>query len=261
MLDDAGRVVREDVGVSSSAPGIGSDAPTARPHTNINGNTTSEADALGGTGNSLIWGTTVSIDDTFASFKDFLRNFTLKYRLWGQGLTEAETAMDPTASSKPYWEAMENMLLLGTTRLYLDIGDLRLYPRTVKLWHQIQAYPQEIVPIMDQSVHDLMMELARAEMVKQRASQSQQSHGARPTNTQRSIGQSSDVPVAPSSELGGSEEQRPHGRAQQDVPNLEDQVADSVYVVRPFGLDTTVNLRDLNPSGECKSLRLRVKRG
>lgn len=229
ILDDTGRVVQE-----GQTPG--SDAAS---FTNRDPNT-SEADALGGQGQSLIWGTTVSIDDTFAAFKDFLRHFTQKYRMYRDGFSDAEVQAAPDAESKPYVEAMENMLLLGTTRLYLDISDLNLYPPTRKLWYQIQAYPQEIVPIMDQSVHDLMVELARADSLKNRQSQS----SAGQQDTQNST-QSSE-PVFPSSD-------RPDDpatpRPPQDQPSLEDQVSANLYVVRPFGLDKTINLRDLNPSG------------
>lgn len=200
---------------------------------------TSEADVLGGQGQSLIWGTTVSIDDTFAAFKEFLRNFTQKYRMYRDGFSDADVAAAPDAESKPYLEAMENMLLLGTTRLYLDVSDLNLYPPTRKLWHQIQAYPQEIVPVMDQSVHDLMVELARADSIRSRPSQSSAGQ-----DTQNST-QSSE-PVFPSSDRP-DEPATP--RPQQDQPSLEDQVSANLYVVRPFGLDKTINLRDLNPSG------------
>lgn len=230
ILDDAGRVIRE-------GPVDGSDAAS---FANRDPNT-SEADALGGQGQSLIWGTTVSIDDTFATFKDFLRNFTQKYRMYRDGFSDAEVAADPEAESKPYCEALENMLLLGTSRLYLDISDLNLYPPTRKLWYQIQAYPQEIVPVMDQSVHDMMVEFARAETLRNRASQSSAGHQASQHGTQSS------EPVFPSSDHP-EEPATPRPQQDQQQPSLEDQVASSIYVVRPFGLDKTINLRDLNPS-------------
>lgn len=231
ILDETGQVVRE-----GQTPG--SDAGS---FTNRDPNT-SEADALGGHGQSLIWGTTVSIDDTFASFKDFLRNFTAKYRMYRDGMSDDEVAADDDAESKPYWDALENMLFLGTTRLFLDISDLNLYPPTRKLWHQIQAYPQEIVPVMDQSVHDLMVELARTEGLRNRPSQSSAGNQDAQQSTQSS------EPAFPSSD-------RPEDPAtprppQDQQPSLEDQVASSIYVVRPFGLDRSINLRDLNPSGK-----------
>ena len=226
ILDDAGRVVRDGSTLGSDAASFANNNPD-----------TSEADLLGGSSQSLIWGTTVSIDDSFASFKEFLRNFTRKYRKWLDGMTEAETANDPEAESKPYLEAMETMLLLGTDKLYLDIRDLKAYPKTQKLWHQAQAYPQEIVPVMDQCVQDCMLELARAEMANQRATQS-----SGPGGTQSS--QSSE-PVFPSSERS---EEPSTPRPQPAQTTLEDQVNSIGYVVRPWGLDKSTNLRDLNPS-------------
>ncbi|KAK5663326.1 hypothetical protein OQA88_3754 [Cercophora sp. LCS_1] len=222
VLDDTGRVIQD-----------GSDAPSF----NNRNPGTSEADALGGSSQGLIWGTTVSIDDSFVSFKDFLKNFTKKYRMWADGATEAETQGDPEAESKPYWEALENMLLLGTTKLYLDLRDLKLYPRTLKLWHQAQAYPSEIIPVMDQCVHDCMIELARAEMASQRESQS--------TTGAHHASQSSE-PAFPSSERG-DEPSTPRPSNNQ-LPNLEDEINQMNYVVRPWGIDGTTNLRDLNPS-------------
>ncbi|KXJ96019.1 MCM2/3/5 family-domain-containing protein [Microdochium bolleyi] len=223
ILDESGRVVKE----------IHSDAVS---FTNLNPNT-SEADRIGGQDNASIWGTTVSIDDTYATFKDFLKNFTKKYRMWADGMTTEQTDADPEAPTKPYWEELQNMLILGQRILYVDIRDFKLYPPTRKMWHQIQHYPQEIVPLMDQSVHDVMIELAQAEMARERS----QSNGAsQPTNSQ-----SSDVNFL-SSERG--EEPATPRPQQQQGPTLEEQVMDQTYMTRPFGLDKPTNMRDLNPS-------------
>ncbi|KAL7946364.1 MCM2/3/5 family domain-containing protein [Trichoderma barbatum] len=230
ILDESGRVMREGQAPGSDAASFANRDPN-----------TSEADILGGPGQSLIWGTTVSIDDTFSTFKDFLRHFTLKYRMYRDGLTDAEVNATPDAESKPYWEALQNMLLLGTTRLYLDISDLNLYPPTRKLWHQIQAYPQEVVPVMDQSVHDVMLDLAQTETMRNRPSQSSAGQQASQRSTQGS------EPVFPSSDRP-DEGITPTPRPRDEEPTLEDQVAASLYVVRPFGLDNLTNLRDLNPS-------------
>ncbi|TLD10917.1 hypothetical protein PgNI_06262 [Pyricularia grisea] len=234
VLDPSGNVVTE----------VGSDAPSFRT---VNPDT-SEANALGGDSGGLIWGTTVSIDDTFASFKDFARNFTKKYRLWSDGMTEAETAQRDDAESRPYMEAMETMLLLGTSRLYVDLRDLKAYPRTIKLWHQIQAYPQELVPIMDQALTNMMEDLAQAEMARQR---SQSSAGARATPM---VATPSSEPQYASSEFGGPATPRPGAEPEND---LEEQVAQTTYAIRPFGLEKTTNLRDLNPSDMDKLITVK----
>ncbi|KAK4034795.1 MCM2/3/5 family-domain-containing protein [Parachaetomium inaequale] len=238
ILDDAGRVVRDGSTLGSDAASFANN----NPHT-------SEADALGGPSQSLVWGTTVSLEDSFAAFRDFLKNFTKKYRMWADGATEADTNGEPEADSKPYWEAMENMLLLGTNKLYLDLRDLKAYPRTVKLWHQCQAYPTEIIPVMDQCVHDCMIELAQAEMASQRAA----SHNtAAPAAPQAS--QSSEI-AFPSSDR--AEEPSTPRPAQREQLTLEDQVIKQQYLVRPWGTDKSINLRDLNPSDMDKLISIK----
>ena len=235
IVDDSGRVVRDGSALGSDAASFANN----NPHT-------SEADALGGPSQSLVWGTTVSLEDSFASFRDFLRNFTRKYRMWADGATEAETSANPDADSKPYWEAMENMLLLGTNKLYLDLRDLKAYPRTAKLWHQCQAYPTEIVPVMDQCVHDMMSELAQAEMASQRAAASAPNAPAASQSSELAF-PSSDRPEEPSTP-------RP---AQREQVTLEDQVMKQQYLVRPWGCDKSVNLRDLNPSDMDKLISIK----
>lgn len=232
-MDETGRVVRE----------FHSDAAS---FSNLDPNT-SQADVLGGIGDAAVWGTTVSVEDTYASFKDFLRNFTSKYRMWRDGMTTEQTEADPAATTKPYWEDLNNMLLLGQKVLYVDIRDFKLYPPTVKMWHQIQNYPQEIIPLMDQSVHDVMIELAQAEMARQRS----QSNGA-PTS-RLSAAPSSDMQF-PSSERNEEPTATPR---QQQGPTLEDQVTDETYVVRPFALDEVTNMRDLNPSDMDKLISIK----
>ncbi|KAF9879295.1 putative MCM2/3/5 family protein [Colletotrichum karsti] len=216
VLDPSGRV-------TSDAPG--SDAPGSSEQ------------------QSTIWGTTVSLDDTFAAFKDFVRNFTKKYQYYRDGWSEAEVRAAPDAESKPYWEALETMLLLGTTRMTLNVADLSTYPPTRMLWHHIQAYPQEIIPVMDQSVHDLMSELARAEDARQRASQNGAGDVSRRSNTALSS-----EPAFPSSDHPDTPSDAPTPRASHGQPSKEDEVHQTVYMVRPYGLEKTTNLRDLNPS-------------
>ncbi|OLN88626.1 DNA replication licensing factor mcm4 [Colletotrichum chlorophyti] len=230
VLDPSGRVMTDTPG---------SDAAS---FSNLDPNT-SEADRLGGQSDAQIWGTTVSLDDTFAAFKDFLRNFTRKYQLYRDGWSDAEVEAAPDAESKPYWEALENMLLLGSTKLFLDVSDLNIYPPTRKLWYHIQAYPQEIIPIMDQSVHDMMVELARIEDQRERSAQSGAGDASRRSNT----APSSDI-AFPSSDHPDQPSDAPTPRQPAGQSSKEDEVAQMFYVVRPFGLEKTTNLRDLNPS-------------
>jgi DNA replication licensing factor MCM4 len=171
--------------------------------------------------------------------------------MWADGMSEAETQQDESASSKEYMELMQNMLALGITGLNLDIANLKAYPVTLKLWHQLQAYPQEIIPLMDQAIKDIMVELAEQEMSRQRNSQSQSTNG----QSQRNQVPSSD-PAVPSSERSEQEPPSEQNRGPKIV-DLVSEVESKVYKVRTFGIDKTINLRDLNPSGEHSSASLK----
>lgn len=230
LLDESGRLLRNASGALGSE---GSSFAHHKPNT-------SEADALCGSDGQMIWGTTISVLHSLHSFKDFLKNFTKKYRMWADGATDADTHDHPEAESKPYVEAMETMLLLGGTKLYVDMRDVKAFPRTQKLWHQAINYPTEMVAIMDQAVKDCMVELARADMVRQRNTATQSVAG-----TQARPSQSSE-PAFPSSDR--AEEPATPRAQQKQADNLEDQVNAVQYIVRPMGLDKATNLRDLNPS-------------
>ncbi|KAK8082208.1 minichromosome maintenance protein 4 (cell division control protein 54) [Apiospora saccharicola] len=226
-LDASGRVVRELPSETAS-------------FSNIDPNT-SEANVLGGRGETTIWGTNVSVDDAYAGLKDFMKNFTKKYRMWTEGMTKEQTDAEPDSETKPYFEELKNMLVLGQRILYVDIADFKVYPRTRKLWHHIQSYPQELVPLMDQCCQDVMVELAQAEDARQR-NQSTGASASRPSGAP-----SSDMQF-PSSERSEEPVSTPRAQQGQQGPTLEDQVLSTVYTVRPFGLEKVTNLRDLNPA-------------
>ena len=228
-MDENGRVTRE-VPADSEAPTFSNMDPT-----------TSDAHAMGGTSGLCIWGTNVSISDTLSTFKDFLHNYTKKYRMWADGMTIEETDADEEASTKEYMEMMKNMLTLGLTSVNLDFQNLKAYPPTKKLWQQAQDYPQDIVTLMDQGIKDVMYEIAEAEMSKQRQSQSSAGHAS-----QRSRVMSSEPPV-PSSDR--SEPDAPTPRDHEAEVDLCAEVQKKAYRIRPFGLDATINMRELNPSG------------
>jgi DNA replication licensing factor MCM4 len=231
FMDENGRVVRD-------VPGEDSDAHT---FSNLDP-TTSDAQAMGGNSTLCIWGTNVSINDTVAVFKEFLRNYAKKYRMWADGMTVEDTDAEDDSNSKEYVEMMKNMLTLGITSLNLDFRNLKAYPPTKKLWQQAQDYPQDIIAVMDQSIKDVMYEIAEKEMLSQRASQS--SAGAA---SQRTRILSSEPPV-PSSDR--TEPESPAREQESGEIDLCQEVQKRSYTVRPFGLDATVNMRDLNPSGK-----------
>ncbi|KAL4794697.1 vacuolar transporter chaperone 4 [Aspergillus venezuelensis] len=206
---------------------------------------TSEAEAMGGGSTRVIWGTNISIQDSMSAFKNFLHNFTTKYRLWSEGSTEDETRrMGDAAEEREYITMLNTMRQLGVTSLNLDSKNLKAYPPTLKLWHQLQAYPQEIIPLMDQSVRDVMVELAAKEMERLR-SQMQRSH-----HNNRDL---SSAPAVPSSDAMSETGRMP----QTEIPDLVAEAETKPYKVLPFGLDTTVNMRDLDPADMDKLVSIK----
>ena len=223
----------------------GSDAAT---FSNLNPGT-SDAEALGGRSSRVIWGTNVSIQDSFSAMKDFLRNFQKKYRMIAEGeLADAENLeSDHPGLEREYVAHLETMMQLGTRCLYLDCRNLKAYPPTRKLWHQLQSFPSEIIPVMDTCVKDAMIELAEKRMAAMRSTQSQQAR-----RKEQNRGQySSSMPPMPSSDADHEMTNRTTNDVVPPTGDMEDLVADceqKIYRVRPFGLDETINLRELNPN-------------
>lgn len=102
----------------------------------------------------VIWGTNVSIQDCSNAFRDFLMNFKFKYRKIME-----DRSIEPEDSNLYYINQLNNMRDLGFTNLNLDAKNLLSYPATKKLYYQLINYPQEVIPIMDQTVKDCMVSL------------------------------------------------------------------------------------------------------
>ncbi|KAL3480714.1 vacuolar transporter chaperone 4 [Aspergillus californicus] len=206
---------------------------------------TSEAEVMGGNSTRVIWGTNISIQDSMSAFKNFLHNFTSKYRLWADGATEDETRrMGEMAEKREYIGMLNMMRQLGVTSLNLDAKNLKAYPPTLKLWHQLQAYPQEIIPLMDQSVRDVMVELAAKEMERLR------SQIQRNQNNHRDL---SSAPVVPSSDAMSESGRMP----QTEIPDLVAEAETKPYKVLPFALDSTINMRELDPADMDKLVSIK----
>lgn len=154
------------------------------------------------------------------------------------GVSEDEIrASADLANEKEYINMLNNMRRMGLVNLNLDAKNLKAYPATLKLWHQLHAYPQEIVPIMDQSIKDVMVELANKEMQQlQRAATARApTHRSRGSSSAPAF-QSSDIPT-PSA-----------GIDQSQMASLIEDIEIRSYKTLPFNLDSTVNMRDLDPS-------------
>ncbi|PVG01629.1 putative replication licensing factor MCM4 [Serendipita vermifera] len=112
----------------------------------------------------VIWGTNVSLSESMATFSNFLRSFKLKYRFM---YDRERGVISPHQSSNAadgerilYEDLLRKMRITGQTNLNLDMTNLQAYPPTRKLHSQLIKYPQEIIPVMDQVLKDLMIAIA-----------------------------------------------------------------------------------------------------
>lgn len=113
----------------------------------------------------VIWGTNVSIQECLNSFRNFLMLFKYQYRReYDQQQNQEDTSDSPEDSENDsnlyYIDMLTQMRQVGLTNLNLDARNLLAYPPTRKLYYQLQNYPQEVIPIMDQTVKDCMIALA-----------------------------------------------------------------------------------------------------
>ncbi|KIY49746.1 MCM-domain-containing protein [Fistulina hepatica ATCC 64428] len=110
-----------------------------------------------------IWGTTVNLAETMKLFRDFLRNFKLKYRIAYDRKSHLPTRplLSPEEGEEVIYETyLRRLRMTNQTNLNLDIANLDAWPAAPKLYSQVIKYPQEVIPAMDQVLKDLMLELA-----------------------------------------------------------------------------------------------------
>lgn len=100
----------------------------------------------------VIWGTNVLIQDCSNAFRDFLMLFKMKYRK-----VLDNRPVEPEDLQLYYVGQLTAMRDLGTTNLNLDAGNLLAFAATKKLYYQLINYPQEVIPIMDQTVKDCLV--------------------------------------------------------------------------------------------------------
>ncbi|KAG0642461.1 MCM2/3/5 family-domain-containing protein [Tuber brumale] len=150
----------------------------------------------------LIWGTNVSVEESTQAFNKFLREFKRRYRMRMDGEFVAPGEGDELV----YVEMLKQLRELGTSNLNLDVQNLKSFPPTKRFYHQLHAYPQEIIPIMDTCVKDTMLEMLAG--------------------------------------AGAS-------RAEYDT------CLERIYKARPFNLEKTVNMRDLNPADIDKVISIK----
>jgi len=185
-----------------------------------------------------IWGTTISLHEAMNDFRAFLHDFKLKYRaVYNTNAAKATVEAGGIAPpSMPLYDGLtaaqgEETLYerylrqlheTAQTNLNLDAVNLLAYPPTKKLYHQLLNYPQEVIPIMDQVLRDIMIEKAQDDFdaVKRRFAEGDANE--------------LDLEIVES-----------------DLKDIEGRI----YKVRPFAGDKTINMRDLNPGGESVDWR------
>jgi DNA replication licensing factor MCM4 len=111
----------------------------------------------------VVWGTNVSLSESMASFSNFIRSFKVKYRVTfdrERGIAVPALATPQEGERILYEDLLRKMRVTGHTNLNLDMGNLQAFPPTRKLHSQLIKYPQEIIPVMDQVLKDLMIAIA-----------------------------------------------------------------------------------------------------
>lgn len=115
----------------------------------------------------VIWGTNVSINDVADKFRDFLLNFKYRYRRELDGRSTIDAEFDDDISEEMddvfYLNQLKDMHSLGLTNLNLDAKNLRAYVPTRSLYFQLINYPQEVIPIMDQSLKETVLTIMTEE--------------------------------------------------------------------------------------------------
>ena len=106
----------------------------------------------------MIWGTTVNVDYAMARFRAFLNEFQLsesERERGGDALDDDDGALGDGAPLEGHYigqlrEARERRVL----HLSINCRHLATFARSRELYAELVHYPQEIVPIMDLTLHE-----------------------------------------------------------------------------------------------------------
>ena len=96
-------------------------------------------------------------------FHDFLRGFKPKYRVAydrARGVPTRPFSSPEEAETLLYETYLRRMRQTGQTNLNVDMINVLSYSSSKKLYNQLIKYPQEVIPVMDQVLKDVMIELA-----------------------------------------------------------------------------------------------------
>ncbi|KAI8846973.1 MCM2/3/5 family-domain-containing protein [Chytridium lagenaria] len=126
---------------------------------------------------TVIWGTTVNIQEAMASFKRFIMNFTVEFKIQklremnaeeGELTAEELLFREKTVTeqdSRPFYpDLLHQMRAADRTSMNLDCLNLKIFPASVKLYYQLIRYPQEIIPLMDYALTEIYTEIFAEEL-------------------------------------------------------------------------------------------------
>lgn len=84
----------------------------------------------------VIWGTTIDVQESADKFKEFVRTFAVAERLI-------------------YMEKVQNMIYVQSGAFKIDCAHL-----PAVLYKQLELYPQEVLPIFENSLHEIISEIS-----------------------------------------------------------------------------------------------------
>lgn len=102
----------------------------------------------------VIWGTNVSISDVAERFRVFLMSFRPRMRKEYEGLE-----IEDSDERLLYVDMLNTLRETGATNINLDVQNLLAFPMTRSLYNYLITYPQEVIPIMDQTTKDCLLTL------------------------------------------------------------------------------------------------------
>ena len=109
----------------------------------------------------VIWGTNISITELQSDFRTFITSFKPKYRM----LLDNQHVEPGQGENLSYTEKLQAVRMLGLNNMNLDVRDLEAYPITKRLHRQLLDFPQEVIPLFDHTLKDLIIESALEENV------------------------------------------------------------------------------------------------
>jgi len=108
----------------------------------------------------MIWGTTIDIPKTEEAIKDFLLNFKMEDKIRQRDGADFDELLLDTRDGEPFYPRLiRQMVETERWNLNLDCANLRAYPKTRNLYHQLIRYPQEVIPLLDHVLKLIMMDM------------------------------------------------------------------------------------------------------